>query len=168
MNSLSKVQFLVICALLMMARQVAGNDPASDEANVVTVYTIKCYEGELVGDECVGGFWLTNQQEKYRVLIEHQAVVSWFPSLSEVSPVKHTDCAIASLDHWTCRYSDNSGEFGFRSGKYFSEFSRDTSTEQTEKSRKFWGQMTVDKERWLAVQERGEEAILEHRRQQEN
>ena len=125
-----------------------SNASQADEANVVTVYTIKCYEGELVGDECVGGYWLTNQQQKFRILIEQQVVLSWFPGLSEmVSPVKYSDCAIASSTHWTCHYSDGSGEFGFRGGKYFSEFSRDISVEQSEKSRKFWGQLTVDKER---------------------
>ncbi len=145
------------------------NASQADEANVVTEYTIQCYEGELVGDECVGGYWLTNQQTKYRVLIEQQIVVSWFPGLSEwQSPEKHTNCAIASLDNWTCRYSDNSGIFGFRSGTYFYEFPSGTSAEQAEKIRESWGQITVDKERWLTVQERGDEAILEHRHQREN
>ena len=146
-----------------------SNASQADEANVVTEYTIACYEGELVGDECVGGYWLTNQQVKYRVLIEQQIVVSWFPGLLEWrSPVKHTNCAIASLDNWTCRYYENSGNFGFRNGKYFYEFPSETSAEQKEKTRKSWGQINVDKERWLTIQERGDEAILEHRRQRQN
>ena len=157
------ITFAVVLLLLIT------NASQADEANVVTEYMIQCYEGELVGDECVGGYWLTNQQTKYRVLIEQQIVISWLPGLSELqSPVKHTNCAIASLDNWTCRYSDNSPHFGFRNGKYFYEFPSETSAEQKEKLRKSWRQITVDKERWLTVQERGDEAILEHRRQREN
>lgn len=157
-----------IIAFAVVLFFLISNASQADEANVVTVYTIRCYEGELVGDECVDGYWLTNQQQKFRVLIEQQTVISWFPSNPGVSPVKHNDCAVASIEHWTCRYSDSSGAFGYRSGKYFIESSRDTSAEQREKSRKLWGQITVDKERWLTVQERGDEAILEHHRQREN
>ena len=33
--------------------------------------------------------------------------------------VKFKDCTIATIDHWEVRYSDGSGSFGVRDGKYW-------------------------------------------------
>ncbi|MEX2125584.1 MAG: hypothetical protein WD795_16975 [Woeseia sp.] len=139
---------------------VAADNLPIDEDNVLTIYTIECYEGELVGEECVGGYWLTNQPMRYRVLVDQQVVVSWFPELPTVPPDKHTNCAVASVERWTCWYRDGSGEFGFREGEYYDEAGE--TLEEIERQRRAWGQIYVDEERWLEVQDHGEEAIREH------
>lgn len=148
-------QFMIVCwVLFSLSVCVAADDQTGNEANVLTAYSLRCYEGELIGNECVGGYWMTNQPQKFRVVIDTQVVVSWWPDMPVWTPTKYNDCAIASLHHWTCRYDDRSGEFGFRDGQYYQEASVARTPDD----------LTVDQARWLEVQEDDGKAILEHRR----
>jgi len=52
----------------------------------------------------------------YKVFPNEQTVVYRVKGL----PVERlTKCAVADRKNWTCRYNDESAEFGFKNGKYF-------------------------------------------------
>ena len=80
----------------------------------ITVYSAQCVQ-KVVDNRCAQ-HQFTLRPTTYKLIHEQQVVVYWVEGF-EVRKV--TKCAIASRKNWTCRYDDESAEFGFNDGEYF-------------------------------------------------
>lgn len=76
-------------------------------------YTKMCYEWSK-DDDCLK--YYPSQPDIYKIDAGNNQVFR----LNELSVDKYSKCTIADKQNWTCKYDDESGEFGFALGKYFS------------------------------------------------
>lgn len=80
----------------------------------ITVYSAQCAQ-KVLNNKC-GHHQFTVRPTTYKVMVDQQAVVYWIEGF-EVQKV--TKCAVANRTSWTCKYDDESAEFGFLDGEYF-------------------------------------------------
>lgn len=55
----------------------------------------------------------------YRIDKDSQEVFSWLRDNPGTPTDKYTKCNIVNLAQWSCKYDDESGEFGFSNGEFF-------------------------------------------------
>ena len=67
-------------------------------SDLVPIYVVQKSEGRT----------FSHNKSIYRVIVDTQSVVYWYPGVS--SPKRMKDCAIADKFNWQCTYSDNSGK----------------------------------------------------------
>lgn len=82
----------------------------------ITEYPVGC-ETPLVYGQCKGNSYPLNRTT-YKVIPEKEEVLYW----SEIGGgiQKLEGCAIKDRKNWSCHYGDNSAEFGFRDGNFWS------------------------------------------------
>ena len=79
------------------------------EKNTVTEYSLQKVDPK----ESYGHDWLPLNPTTYRV--GNNSVTSETVGILD----KYDDCKIMSLENWECKYSDGSGNFGFRNGDFW-------------------------------------------------
>ena len=99
-GQLSLVPVLVFFAYLMVA---------CSESNTITEYSLK----KVDPIQNHGHEWLPLNPTTYR--IEINTVVSETAGILS----KYEKCTTMSVENWECQYSDGSGSFGFRNGKFW-------------------------------------------------
>lgn len=80
-----------------------------DDRQAVTVYTVS----KVNPKESYGHEWLPLNPTIYK--IDNGQVIA----NTEGFLRKYQDCVVLSVSDWECRYSDDSGRFGFRDGEYW-------------------------------------------------
>lgn len=82
-------------------------------------YQMYCME-KLVAGQCNAESYPLSV-ETYKVDVKEQEVVSWISGWFEgkSSIDRLTKCAIADRKNWSCKYDDESAEFGFQGGRFF-------------------------------------------------
>ena len=83
--------------------------------NEVTIYPVEC--NSAPGGK--GTFCdLPLNKTTYRLFPETGEVVYWMPGIE--TPIRRiSGCTIGNRDNWSCTFSDHSGGFGMKDGKYF-------------------------------------------------
>ena len=80
----------------------------------ITEYPVLCKE-KPVFNNCDNPYIPLNPTT-YKVLTDRQEVIYW---TADLSPSRTTKCAIRDKRNWSCKYEDESGEFGFENGTYW-------------------------------------------------
>lgn len=82
----------------------------------ITAYPAMCSEKVALGS-CSNPEFTLNRTT-YKVLSDRQEVLYWSEVSGDVQRL--TKCAVKDRKNWSCKYNDNSAEFGFTNGKYWS------------------------------------------------
>jgi len=88
--------------------------------NEITIYCLICVKDPIYIMEGCDGRWATGNRTVYKIFPENQEVVHYHPGISS-EPLKEKDCVIADKNNWKCTYSDKSGIFGCRGGKFYTD-----------------------------------------------
>ncbi|TSC94409.1 MAG: hypothetical protein CEN87_530 [Parcubacteria group bacterium Licking1014_1] len=80
----------------------------------ITEYPVVCKE-EPVLNQCNNPEY-TLRKTTYKVIYNRQEVIYW---TEDFSTQRLTRCAIKDKKNWSCKYDDESAEFGFTDGKYW-------------------------------------------------
>lgn len=105
----------------------------------ITKYPVMC-KGRVAYNTCDNPEF-TLRKTTYKVLPQEQEVSYWTEGFDVQ---KLTNCAVGDRKNWTCRYNDNSAEFGFSNGSYW-EVSLAPSLTAALAEREYY----VSKSRWL-------------------
>jgi hypothetical protein len=97
-------------AVVVMASTMLG----CSLRNETTVYRMMC-EVPVVQGRCPGKVLFPLNRTKIAVFPETQRVVRWFPGFE---PDRLTDCAVADVENWTCRFANRAGEVSMVDGHY--------------------------------------------------
>ena len=81
----------------------------------ITEYPVMCKK-EPTLNKCQNPDSTLNKTT-YKILKNRQEVLYW-SSVDDV-PRKLTKCAIKDRKNWSCKYNDESAEFGFKDGKFW-------------------------------------------------
>lgn len=79
----------------------------------------------------------------YKIFADKQEVVYWNAEFKEIQ--KLTKCAIRDRKNWSCKYDDESAEFGFSDGKFWNETKETIAPELAEK------EFYISKLRWYLM-----------------
>ncbi len=85
----------------------------SFDSNLVHVYSMTLLKDRTSGDKKLPKY-IANSVREYRILQEQ--VVSNTDGFVH----SYEDCQVFDSDNWSCSFSDDSGIFGARNGRYFS------------------------------------------------
>lgn len=80
----------------------------------ITEYSIICKEKPIL-NKCDNPKY-TLSKTNYKVIPNRQEVVYW---VEDFSPERLTKCAIRNKKNWSCKYNDESAEFGFKDGNFY-------------------------------------------------
>jgi hypothetical protein len=76
---------------------------------------LSCDKDKYINYQCTEK-WLPFNPTTYKPDIKNRVVFYWVDD----SPVKKlTKCAVVNRKNWTCKYNDESAEFGFKNGDYW-------------------------------------------------
>ena len=108
----------------------------------ITEYSIMCKE-KVEWNQCENPNYPLNKTI-YKVLVQRQEVVYW---INDFPPERLTKCAIRDKKNWSCKYNDESAEFGFRNGIFY-EFS----LKQSSVSEELWNKVYyVSRTKYLMI-----------------
>jgi hypothetical protein len=79
----------------------------------ISAYFIICFQ-EPVAGQCSGHPAFRAQH--FQVLPDRQEVLHWMDGFNDIRRL--TKCAVRDRKNWTCRYDDESAQFGFDNGRY--------------------------------------------------
>lgn len=82
----------------------------------ITEYPLLCDKEDYINYQCTKK-WLPLRPSTYKPNISKQHVLSWTSGLHGIETLKK--CSVVSRKNWTCKYSDESAEFGFKNGQYW-------------------------------------------------
>lgn len=80
----------------------------------ITEYPVMCKEKPVL-NRC-DNLEYTLSKTTYKVISNRQEVIYW---VEDFSPERLTKCAIKDKKNWSCKYNDESAEFGFKDGKFW-------------------------------------------------
>lgn len=81
----------------------------------ITEYPVQCKE-KVSLNRCNNPYY-TLGRTTYKVLPNRQEVLYWNEAISNIE--KLTKCAVKDRKNWSCKYNDESAEFGFRDGQFW-------------------------------------------------
>lgn len=103
-----------LLSLFVVSALLAGGCVASDE---VTVYPVYCGDLDKATGTCRA--WIAEDRRVYKINKANNYVLEWTLDDPSGETKKYTKCAIVDVGQWSCEFDDESGQFGFSSGKYF-------------------------------------------------
>ena len=78
-------------------------------------YSLSCDKDKYINYQCTEK-WLPLCPATYKPDTKNQRVFHWVGDF----PVKRLDkCTVVDRQNWTCKFNDESAEFGFTNGKYW-------------------------------------------------
>ncbi len=80
----------------------------------ITEYSLSCDKEKYVNYRCLEK-WLPLNPTTYKPNTNKQQVLYW--TLSDIQTLKK--CSVVNRKNWTCRYDDESAEFGFKDGQFW-------------------------------------------------
>lgn len=82
----------------------------------ITEYSLLCDKKDYINYQCTKK-WLPLRPTTYKPNISKQQVLYWTHGLRDIETLKK--CSVVNRKNWTCRYDDESAEFGFKDGQYW-------------------------------------------------
>lgn len=80
----------------------------------ITQYSLSCDKKNYVNYRCTEK-WLPLNPTTYKPNVDKQQVLHW--TLSDIQTLKK--CSVVNRKNWTCKYNDESAEFGFKDGQFW-------------------------------------------------
>lgn len=80
----------------------------------ITEYSLSCDKKDFVNYQCTKK-WLPLNPTTYKPIVNKQQVLYW--TLSDIQTL--SKCSVVDRKNWTCRYNDESAEFGFKNGQFW-------------------------------------------------
>lgn len=80
----------------------------------ITAYTLICDKENYINYQCKTK-WLPLNPTTYKPNYNKQQVLHW--TLNDIETL--TKCSVADRKNWTCKYNDESAEFGFKNGQFW-------------------------------------------------
>jgi hypothetical protein len=82
----------------------------------ITEYSLSCDKDKYVNYQCTEK-WLTRASTTYKPDKKNQRVFYWVGTFPEIKTL--TKCSVVDRENWTCKFNDESAEFGFKDGDYW-------------------------------------------------
>lgn len=80
----------------------------------ITEYSLSCNKKNYINYQCTEK-WLPLNPTTYKPNANKQQVLYW--TLSDIQTL--TKCSVVDRKNWTCKYGDESAEFGFKNGEFW-------------------------------------------------
>lgn len=80
----------------------------------ITAHSLSCDKKDYINYQCTEK-WLPLNPTTYKPNVNKQQVLYW--TLSDIQTL--SKCSVVNRKNWTCRYNDESAEFGFKNGQFW-------------------------------------------------
>ena len=80
----------------------------------ITEYSLSCDKKNYINYNCTER-WLPLNPTTYKPNVSKQQVLYW--TFSEIQTLNK--CSVVDRKNWTCKYNDESAEFGFKDGQFW-------------------------------------------------
>jgi hypothetical protein len=82
----------------------------------ITEHSLSCKKDKYINHRCAEK-WLPLNSVTYKPDKKNQKVFYWHETSPEIQTL--TKCAVVDRKNWTCKFNDESAEFGFKNGDYW-------------------------------------------------
>lgn len=82
----------------------------------ITEYSLSCDKKNYINYRCTEK-WLPLNPSTYKPNTNKQQVLYWSHATSNINTL--TKCSVVDRKNWTCKYNDESAEFGFKNGQFW-------------------------------------------------